>query len=48
MSKKSVDHLIKTNFNGIKDRIEVFRKPKKKGAQKVSRNNNSKSTWRNS
>ena len=23
MSKKSVDHIIKTNFNGIKDRIEA-------------------------
>ena len=48
MSKKSVDHIIKTNFNGIKDRIEAFRKPKKKSAQKVSGNNNSQGARRNS
>ena len=42
MSKKLVDHLINTNYNGINDKIKSFRKPKKKGAQKVSRNSNSK------
>jgi len=41
MSKKLADHLIKTNYNGINDKIKSYRKPKKKGAQKVSRTSNS-------
>ncbi len=44
MSKKSVDHLIKNNINGIQDKIKNFRKPKKIGAQKTSRNSNNKNT----
>ena len=35
---------IKNNINGIQDKIKNFRKPKKIGAQKTSRNNNSKNT----
>lgn len=42
MSKRLVDHLIKTNYNGINDKIKSYRKPKKKGAQKQTRNSNSK------
>jgi len=30
MSKKLADHLIKTNYNGINDKIKSYRKPKKK------------------
>ena len=41
MSKKLADHLIKTNYNGINDKIKSYRKPKKKGAQKVSRTSDS-------
>ena len=41
MSKKLVDHLINTNYNGIKNKIDAFRKPKKK-AFKNTRAGNSR------
>ena len=41
MSKKLADHLIKTNYNVINYKIKSYRKPKKKGAQKISRTSNS-------
>lgn len=46
MSKKLADHLIQINYNGINDKIKSFRKPKKKGAQKVLRASNSQYTWK--
>ena len=42
MSKKLYDQLISSNYNGINDKIKSYRKPKKKGAQKQTRNSNSK------
>ena len=41
MSKRLYDQLILSNYNGINDKIKSFRKPKKKGAQKVFRASNS-------
>ena len=41
MSKKLVDHLISTNYNGISNKIKTYRKPKKTGTQKSSRSRQS-------
>ena len=37
MSKKIAEHLIKTNFMGISDKIKNFRKPKNKKAVTTAR-----------
>ena len=44
MSKKLVDHLISTNYNGISDKIKAFRKPKKTSPQKSFRTGNTRAT----
>ena len=44
MSKKLVDHLISTNYNGISDKIKAFRKPKKTNPQKSFRTSNTRAT----
>ena len=44
MSKKLVDHLIRTNYNGISDKIKAFRKPKKTNSQKSFRTSNTRAT----
>ena len=40
MSKKLVDHLISTNYNGISNKIKAYRKPKKAATQKNFRTGN--------
>lgn len=39
MSKKLVDHLIKTNYNGIKDKIKAFQKAKKRTHKSTGKGN---------